>query len=191
MRQVSTLANYFSFPTKSSKFGFRLGNVEILKSQYGFIPHEPDDLLSTLRVGHCTLKELYEALRDSRKESDFESVQDRLPKVFSYFDCTDYVEPDSKGVKRGVLTFALRTKRKNPKAGMRWWSHVRLLIAYVVRHQNPDVHGGYFKGALSQQLIFRLACLGFHGTAAAFGGVATMSAQCEAKQIRALLSPLL
>jgi len=191
LRQVSTLANYFSFPTKSSKFGFRLGNVEILKSQYGFIPLAPDDLLSTLRVGHCTLKELYEALRDSRKESDFESVQDRLPKVFSYFDCTDYVEPDSKGVKRGVLTFALRTKRKNPKAGMRWWSHVRLLLAYVFRHQNPDVHGGYFKGALSQQLMFRLACLGFHGTAAAFGNVATMSAQCEAKQIRALLSPLL
>jgi hypothetical protein len=194
LRQVSTMANYFSFPTKSSKFGFRLGNVEILRSEYGIIPLAPDSLLTTLRIGYCTLQGLYSALREGRSEQNkayFQTVQNRLPEVFSYFDCTDYIEPDAHGVDRGLLTFALRIKVKNPKARMRWTQHFRLLWAYCVHHQNPDVHGGYFKGALSQQLIYRLACLGFDHTAAAFGGLRSMSAKCNQKQIRVVLSPVL
>jgi hypothetical protein len=35
LRQISTLANYFSFPTKSRNYGWRLGNVEILLADTG------------------------------------------------------------------------------------------------------------------------------------------------------------
>lgn len=194
LRQVSTTANYFSFPTKTWQFGFRLGNVEILRSEYGIVAVDPASLLTTLRVGQYTLHELYEALRTGRSEQNakhFETVQNRLPEVFSYFDCTDYVEPDATGVMRGLLTFALRTKAQNPTARMRWTQHLSLLWAYCVHGQKPNVHGGYFEGALSQQLMYRLAGLGFDRTVAAFGGLPSMSRRCAARQIRLVLSPVL
>jgi len=55
----------------------------------------------------------------------------------------------------------------------------------------PNVHGGYFYGALSEQLIYRLACLGYHGTVKAYQGLPQLSALCEQKQIRILLSKYL
>jgi hypothetical protein len=53
------------------------------------------------------------------------------------------------------------------------------------------VHGGYFEGLLSQQLIYRLACLGYDATKAAYGGESLLGKACADKQIRVLLSPLL
>jgi hypothetical protein len=44
---------------------------------------------------------------------------------------------------------------------------------------------------LSQQLIYRLACLGFDGTISAYGGKAALGNECKTKQIRVLLSPQL
>jgi len=63
-------------------------------------------------------------------------------------------------------------------------------FAYVL-HQRPNVHGGYFEGLLSQQLIYRLACLGYDGTVAAYGSEAALGSACEQKQIRMLVSPAL
>jgi hypothetical protein len=37
LRQISTTANYFSFPTRSRNFGFRLGNVGVLANGYGTV----------------------------------------------------------------------------------------------------------------------------------------------------------
>jgi pimeloyl-ACP methyl ester carboxylesterase len=195
LRQISTLANYFVFPTNSSNNGFRLGNVEILRSDYGLIKPGPDEFLKLLRIGNLTLQQLYDQLEDdeaSRQQLDGKKpAQPRLPGVFTYFDCTDYVELDSSGNKQGLLTFALCAKRTNPKAKLRWYSHQHLLIAYVFRHQKPNVHGGYFQGALSQQLIYRLACLGYRATVAAYGDEALFGRACEEKQIRVLVSPAL
>src|SRR5262249_44875221 len=42
LRQISTLANYFTFPTKTNNHGYRLGNVEILSSGFGLIPTSHD-----------------------------------------------------------------------------------------------------------------------------------------------------
>src|SRR3984893_13255793 len=50
LRQISTLANYFTFPTMSNNHGFRLGNVEILSSDFGLIEPPHDQFLDTLRV---------------------------------------------------------------------------------------------------------------------------------------------
>jgi hypothetical protein len=195
LRQISTLANYFVFPTKSRNNGFRLGNVEILKSNYGLIKPGPDEFLKLLRIGNLTLQQLYGQLEDdeaSRQKLDAKKpAQPRLPGVFTYFDCTDYVELDAGGNKQGLLTFALCAKRTNPRAKLRWYSHLHLLYAYVFNHQKPNVHGGYFQGALSQQLIYRLACLGYDATVAAYGSEALLGRACEEKQIRVLVSPAL
>jgi hypothetical protein len=48
LRQISTLANYFVSPTKSRNYGFRLGNVEILSSNFGLIDVSEDNFLRTL-----------------------------------------------------------------------------------------------------------------------------------------------
>jgi pimeloyl-ACP methyl ester carboxylesterase len=196
LRQISTLANYFVFPTKKRKHGFRLGNVEILSSQYGLLKVPEADFLRTLRIGNLTLQELYDSLERARVKRHAGAgplpTQTSLPKVFTYFDCTDYVEPakdDGKPV--GLLTFAKCLKRNDPTAKMRWYSHLHLLLAYVFCHQKPNVHGGYFEGARCQQLIYRLACLGYDGTEAAYGGEPSLAKACAEKQIRVLISPML
>jgi hypothetical protein len=196
LRQISTLANYFVFPTKSRNHGFRLGNVEILSRNFGLINVSPTDFLRALRVGNLTLEELSAALEDASARRNPDApvplpVRMPLPKVFTYFDCTDYVDqvgPDQPG--RPLLTFAKWRKRYDAKAKLRWYSHLHLLFAYIV-YRKPNVHGGYFEGVFSQQLIYRLACLGYAGTVSAYGGESALSSSCEQKQIRGLLSPRL
>ena len=196
LRQISTLANYFVFPTKSRNHGFRLGNVEILSRNFGMIDVDGEDFLRVLRIGNLTLQQLYDALEDAKAERQNSSqpalAQAPLPEVFTYFDCTDYVDQDDTGgAPRPLLTFAKWCKRYDADAKMRWYSHLHLLFVYLVNHQRPNVHGGYFEGLLSQQLIYRLACLGYDGTVAAYGSEAAMGTACEQKQIRMLVSPTL
>jgi hypothetical protein len=196
LRQISTLANYFVFPTKSRNYGFRLGNVEILSSNFGLIDVSEDNFLRTLRIGNLTLQQIYDTLEDAKSkrytEAEPARTQVLLPKVFSYFDCTDYVDlANDGGPARPLLTFAKWVKRTDPNAKLSWVSHLHLLYAYLFHHQRPNVHGGYFEGALSQQLIYRLACLGYEDTVTAYGSDAAMWQACKAKQIRVLPSPLL
>ena len=198
LRQISTLANYFTFPTKSQNYGFRLGNVEILSSGFGLIAPEPgEDFLSLLRVGNRTISELDVALERTRVQqlgaaaASTHRRKPPLPERFTYFDCTDYVDTDNAGdPPTGLLTFAKNDKRHNPRGRMRWHSHLHLLFTYLVS-QKPNVHAGYFEGLFSQQLIYRLACLGFADTATAYGGEQEMWKACSDKRVRAMLSPLL
>jgi hypothetical protein len=196
LRQISTLANYFVFPTKSRNYGFRLGNVEILSSKFGLIDVAEENFLGTLRIGNLTLQQIYDTLEDAKTSRNANAEPARaqvlLPKIFSYFDCTDYVDlANGGGPARPLLTFAKWVKRADPNAKLSWYSHLHLLYAYIVHHQRPNVHGGYFEGLLSQQLIYRLACLGYEGTVTAYGSDGALSLACKDKQIRGLLSPLL
>jgi len=201
LRQISTLANYFVFPTKSRNHGFRLGNLEILSRNFGMIDVNGEDFLRVLRIGNQTLQQLYDSLEDAKTKRH---VSDRdvpeqapLPSRFTYFDCTDYRDrddpqmPDEVENYRPLLTFAKRRKQDNADARLRWYSHLYLLIVYVANGQRPNVHGGYFEGVLSQELIYRLACLGYEGTVSAYGSEALMGKECEQKQIRMLVSPML
>ena len=185
LRQISTTFNFFSFPTRSWTHGYRLGNVEILSKDYGLIDIGASQLLESLRVGYYTVQELYHKLSIAHEQQ----VQNRLPEVFSYFDCTDYVDDNGEGTAHGLLTFASRTKRNDPRARMSRREHLRLLFAAYVFPGRPNMHGGYFEGRLSQRLIYRLACLGVQDTVASFNGLDQLSRECKEKQIRMLLSP--
>jgi Putative serine esterase (DUF676) len=181
LRQISTTANYFSFPTRSRDHGYRLGNVGILASGYGIIGGgiawslQPWSL-QHLRIGYMTLQQMYDKLSIL---AGAEPLQTKFPKYFTYFDCTDYVESG-----RGVLTLA--------KPGMpnlvKKTDHFFLLL-HATFWGRPDVHGGYFDGEFSRELIYRLVCLGFNATANAYGGIHHFSARCNGRQIKALLSP--
>ena len=204
LRQISTLANYFVFPTKSRNHEFRLGNVEILSRNFGMIDVDGEDFLRVLRIGNLTLQELYDLLEDAKTKRRVSGrdvmEQAPLPKRFTYFDCTDYrdcdtpPDPENPGAarpERPLLTFAKYRKQYDPAARLRWYSHLYLLIVYLLNHQKPNVHGGYFEGLLSQELIYRLVCLGYDGTVSAYGSEALMGQACEQKQIRMLVSPML
>jgi Putative serine esterase (DUF676) len=170
---ISTIVNYFTFPTRSRNYGYRLGNAEILTSDFP----EPvgGDVLKRVRVGRKTLAELS---TETAKGNPGE-----VARAFTYFDCTDYKDSEPP---RGMLTEARNYKRNDPNAHIPIYEHIKLLILYVA--SRIDIHGGYFDGAVTQRLIYRLACLGFTGTAAAYGNVESLLNECAQHQIRVMPS---
>ncbi|WGJ13336.1 alpha/beta hydrolase [Methylocapsa sp. D3K7] len=171
LRQISTTANYFSFPTKSNTFGYRLGNVCLLGIPSG-ISKGID--LRRLRIGTLTLAEIYNKM----SKIGFGQLQDDLPKRFSYFDCTDCVENG-----KGMLTLAKPGHIK--KIGHT--KHLWLLIRYLW-NRKPDVHGGYFRSRFLSELIFRLACIGRNDTIKAYGGEAELDKECKTRQVKVLFN---
>jgi hypothetical protein len=175
--------------------------VEILSRQFGMIDVSEQDYLRVLRIGNLTLQELYDTLQEARESRVINAKpaleQAPLPKRFTYIDCTDYIDrddPEIPDVRKNwlpLLTFAKWCKEYNADARLPWYSHLHLLFAYVAYHQKPNVHGGYFEGMLSQQLIYRLACLGYDETVATYGSEVDLSIACEERQIRMLVSPML
>jgi hypothetical protein len=171
LRQISTTANYFSFPTKSNTFGYRLGNVCLLGIPYGITKGIN---LQLLRIGKLTLDEIYKKMN----KMGFGQLRDDLPKRFSYFDCTDCVENG-----KGMLTQAKPGRIK--KLGR--FAHFSLLLRYLW-NRTPDVHGGYFRSPFLSELIFRLACIGRSETVQAYGGEAQLNQECRTHQIKVLLN---
>jgi hypothetical protein len=166
LRNISTTANFFSLPTKSRSFGYRLGNVGVLTG-WGL---SEQLTLGNLRVGARTLYELYAELDAVQSE---ESFAQRL----TYFDCTDSIDAEG----RGVVTNAAPGTPPN----LSWLGHLRLLWVYV--RGEVDVHSGYFlKPSLVRRLIYRFASIGYGDTQALYGGLAALSAECEKYQIKAL-----
>jgi hypothetical protein len=175
LRAISTAVNYFTFPTMSRVYGYRLGNAEILTSDFAPTPPGPNQL-DILRTGTETLSELSGKTTRGLKPA-------AVARAFTFFDCTDYKDGDPP---KGMLTEALNFKRDNPAAGIPLWEQLKLLILYILGRVN--VHGGYFDGPVAQRLIYRLACLGFDGSLEAYGDEGAMLAECADHQIRVMLS---
>jgi hypothetical protein len=51
-----------------------------------------------------------------------------------------------------------------------------------------NVHGGYFDGAATQRLIYRLGCLGYKRAVETYGDENAMLNECAGHQIRVVLS---
>jgi len=202
LRQISTLANYFSFPTKSNKYGYRLGNVELLSEDDGIIDEiSSNDLPDRLRIGQNTIKGLHDKLVKAKNlPSKFPPAYlDESPAyAFSYFDCTDYIDhSDDFGDKTRrypLLSSAQRRKKYLIRDGkLFWFEHLGLLARYLAGQKNCiyryiNVHGGYFEGQSVRLLIYRLACLGFDGAVAAYGGIQQLYQMCLDCQIKVRLS---
>ena len=178
---ISTIVNYFTFPTRRRNYGYRLGNVETLSEGFGKMANS--GVLARLRVGDKTLADL----SDKTSKATPKEVAD-VANAFTYFDCTDYVDgPDN----RGMLTEARNYKAGNPNGRIPWYEHLWLLFRcspFCPASKRINVHGGYFDGPTTQRLIYRLACLGFEDTAKAFGGEEQMMNTCAARQIRVMPS---
>ncbi|HEY9896876.1 MAG TPA: hypothetical protein V6D34_15945, partial [Candidatus Sericytochromatia bacterium] len=229
LRLASTAANYFSFPARKRSSGYRLGNVTVkhfnsqadhrnysLQDQnYGIVNRTSDTLGSPFKYlevrasdrEHHTLEELrgnkvlIEHLTEAPKV-------DIVADLFTYFDCTDYVDfqdnlKDSEQPEqpRGVVSFALR------KAALNLLDYVRLNTSYFKQSLGfggVNVHGGYFNGVWSQQVIYGLAFVGFQRFLATLPEAASsdrstealehkldiFSTVCQQKGIQVVLAPI-
>ncbi|MBV8441963.1 MAG: hypothetical protein JO312_15605 [Hyphomicrobiales bacterium] len=171
LRSISTIVNYFTFPTRNRNYGYRLGNAEILTSN--FPKPVVGDVLKLARVGRKTIPELSTETAGGNPSE--------VAMAFTYFDCTDYKDGEPP---KGMLTGARNCKRNDPGARIPLYEHIKLLVLYAL--SRIDIHGGYFDGPVTQGLIYRLACLGFTGTAAAYGNVESLLNECAKHQIRVM-----
>ncbi len=180
LRQIATVANYFSFPTKNNKFGYRLGNVCLPGKLWGISKGVE---WSDLTIGDMTISEICAEL-GIRRPSD---LKHDLPAQISYFDCTDCVDNLEKCGERGILTLA---SRGHPMKNT-GYNHLLLLLRYLLPPESclrVDVHGGYFRSPFLSKLIYRLACLGYEKTKEAYGGETQMNEECSKHQVKALLA---
>ncbi len=228
LRLASTAANYFSFPARTRFSGYRLGNLtakrfasqsdrtkrKLDESEYGIVNLTGDTIDSPY---YCL------EIRSSDKEhkllsevrmlgdTDKENQGTPLSNMFTYFDCTDYWDiqgdpsaPNSAGPSQGIVSYGLK------KSALNLMDYISLSAAFFLsKSRYINVHGGYFDGILSQQLIYKLAFLGFTGMLVSlddqnlcqdhsFQSLPTdikksllneLSNQCQEKQIQVVLAP--
>lgn len=113
-----------------------------------------------------TLADLFEEQQSNSGQPG--QAKTSVANFFTFFDCTDYQDytlslpikypspPDPRSKKAaGVLT---RAKAKGPLSTLDY-----ALLTWDYATNARDVHGGYFQGEFSQQLLYRIAFLGFKG----------------------------
>lgn len=155
------------------------------------------------RDGYDTLADLFYARHASSAAADKGQAAPAKPTIadfFTYFDCTDYrdvtfsvkTRTESRRA-RGLLTRAYR------KQALRWWDYVLLMVDSVAGRR--DVHGGYFHGKFTQEMIYRITFLGFTGYLHTLDDDATMAfdasvalsklhMRCQELGIQGFLSPM-
>ena len=231
LRLASTAVNYISFPSAKQHYGHRLGSIALrndiykkgivnlpaLQTHYSLdkdlgeaITADPGDILDSLFIthssgkgdGYLSLGELFDIEHRAKSPAT-------LADLFTFFDCTDYKDyrlslkangwRDRSSQKTGLLT------RAKHRRHLTTWDYLELLFDAVLGRR--DVHGGYFKGEYSRQLIYRITFLGFEGTLQAIAAevasdyisaavvspeqaLAAFNGRCVEKGIEVYLSPL-
>ncbi len=219
LRIASTAANYIAFPSRTQARGYRLGNVALRNPSgtsvtYGLInlprldqdfpPDQPigeaitqaqDKVMASLFLtfqrfqfqGVVTLASLFQ------EQSLGNSNQATIADLFTYFDCTDYVDfrynPENNTC--SAQPMGLLTKAKG-KPVLRSWDYFLLTLDYATGKR--DVHGGYFQGQFTQKLLYGLAFMGFGGYLNTLNpdpqvALSQLHVDCQAKGIQGYLSP--
>ncbi|MEM8807806.1 MAG: alpha/beta hydrolase [Cyanobacteria bacterium P01_G01_bin.38] len=198
LRFASTAVNYISFPSTTRTRGYRLGNVALANTKdYGItnlanlrtyfrsevrlqtaIQTDPDDILKNLYIthggsdkdGYLSLAELF----SEQDKSPFASIT--LADLFTFFDCTDYFDTCVcfKGTQRRPVSMGILSRAKR-KGILNAWDYTQLIVDSMLGKR--DVHGGYFHGDFSRQLIYRLAFTGFEGVLKASARESSLSPQ--------------
>lgn len=115
--------------------------------------------------GYNTLAKLFQGrsqVGQSNGHNGSKSSKITIADFFTYFDCTDYqdVTFSVKDGRCGQTSQGLLT-RANRSQALTWWDYLMLMIDGACGKR--DVHGGYFQGQFTQELIYRIAFLGFTG----------------------------
>ncbi|MEA5464188.1 alpha/beta hydrolase [Leptothoe sp. PORK10 BA2] len=155
--------------------------------------------------GYNTLAKLWQK-RIVASQPDFENNPTEqkqsimtIADLFTYFDCTDYkdvtwsLQGQSDLKPKGLLT------RANRKKALGWWDYFWLMVDGMLGKR--DVHGGYFQGKFTQEMIYRIAFLGFTGYLKTLDDDPTMAfdahvalsklhMRCQELGIQSFLSPI-
>ncbi|NEQ25532.1 MAG: hypothetical protein F6K28_42015, partial [Microcoleus sp. SIO2G3] len=114
-----------------------------------------------IRVSNQEHRNLNELRPSNTVQKDKSNLVEDLPvaDLFTYFDCTDYTDSTLQGgsQSKGIVSYALK------KSVLNFWDYFKLINAYFFKRgsENINVHGGYFYGMFSYQVICQLAFLGF------------------------------
>jgi Alpha/beta hydrolase of unknown function (DUF900) len=192
LRLASTAANYFSFPARTRFSGYRLGNLTVkhfkdkndstgTKAQYGIIN---ESIAANGQFSYNTYPYKNLEIRSSNHEhrnllevpfAPWIAINaDDITNRFNYYDCTDY--KDSATDKIGVVSKAVC----QPSISLS--GYLYLLFSKI------DTHGGYFQGKFTQDMIYRLAFIGYAGLCVSLSPN-TLDDECKKKQIQVVLSP--
>ena len=146
-------------------------NLDALRQQYPkqrslreAISTDNIDILQCLYITHSSGKgDGFLSLGELFKLETQKTVNASLADLFTFFDCTDYKDYkyvlDINGRRLrtdqevGVLTRAKHRKH------LTLWDYIEL--AFLCLRGKLDVHGGYFRGEYSRELMYRLVFLGF------------------------------
>ncbi len=232
LRLASTAANYISFPSRLHYHGHRLGsiairndrynkgiiNLPILRQQYSTekslseaVNDDPCDILKCLFITRTASHQSdksgdgYQCLGDLFEDEHNLSSPASLADLFTFFDCTDYKDyalklresamNEHSDEQKGLLS---RAKGK-PYLTLRDYAE----LLWDMMRGTLDVHGGYFYGEYSRELIYRIAFLGFEGALKAIAAEDTTGCikdtqqsldvfdqRCQDKGLQVYLSPL-
>ncbi|WP_421657269.1 hypothetical protein [Leptothermofonsia sp. ETS-13] len=155
VRLASTAANYFSFPAKTRFGGYRLGNITVKRftgqndyqnrrleeNDYGIVNRRENAVelpyyyleIRASAHDHRNLSEIRDP-DETQKEAGDILVSD----LFTYFDCTDYIDykgdaveyeknpalAEANSKQRGVVSYALR------KSALSFWDYFFLGFSY-------------------------------------------------------------
>ena len=187
LRLASTAANYISFPSATQKSGHRLGSIALadqteeagiinlaeLRQHYSrqrnlgeAITADHKSILDCLfitsgKAGDVSLRELFNKVHYRIPQASAKTPP-TLADLFTFFDCTDYIDyPQKTSPRQRVKRVRLLTSRRFSRHA----KHLNLLDYILLAIASPftgiDTHGGYFEGQYCCELIYRLAFLGF------------------------------
>lgn len=168
LRVASTAANYFSFPSRTRKTGYRLGNLTVTPKNRTTVKSDEEKTDQKGIYGIVNLAELpdphsrvspYLELNDlsssrTRRLNEEEKDSELIADLFTYFDCTEY--RDRVGDRDAYVLIL-----DNQRSPLKLFAYLRLFVAYAT--EKRDVHGGYFHGEFAKLLMYRLAFVGFAG----------------------------
>ena len=170
LRLASTAANYFSYPTNRQIEGHRLGNVTVRPGRKADDPNYGVVNIGTIDsktadsrlIHHLEINTLTRSVTLDQLQIAGDEDEEDLCDTFTCFDCTNYVDRRYRNGKtlqeQNVLSY--RFDRFPPFLSfLNLFVYIRLLFAWLTGQ--IDVHGGYFEGEFSRELIYKLAFSGF------------------------------
>ncbi len=224
LKLASTAANYISFPSAHHHHGHRLGSISLrddvfdkgiinldkLREKYSLdktlceaINDDECDILKCLVIGGGK-GDRYQSLDRLFTDEHLTNSVATLADLFTFFDCTDYKDFSLRLKKSAMNAHSSEEKglltRAKGKPYLSLWDYIELFWDMARGHR--DVHGGYFYGEYSRELIYRLAFLGFDGMMGAIAEEETepisdtqaalniFDQRCKDKGIQLYLSPL-
>lgn len=170
LRLASTAANYFSYPTNQRIEGHRLGNVTVRPGRksddpvYGVVNAATlsDRTTTSHLINYLEINTLNRSVTLNQLQLTNDQDEEDLCDRFTCFDCTSYVDRRYRNGRttpeHNVLSYRF-DRFPSIVSFLNFFVYLSLIVAWLTG--KIDVHGGYFEGEFSRDMIYKLAFSGF------------------------------